>query len=177
MKKQHLVAQVEASREQIEGLHAEKERILSGMIPKDDAIARALTWLDAQAERFEGKHHIFGVFGYPDAHDHECGLMRVLANIGVPDEGGPHADVGPLLAWLFKDLIAQRLREAIASANYTPGPPMAERAPLLKALDRKLWDVELEEEHLIEQAEGQGIEIARRPDARPEVILALPAVA
>ncbi len=81
------------------------------------------------------------------------------------------ADLGPLMvALLGADKVADVLLTEIDSIP--EGMPCAARRARLEEIGAELLALETEEEHLITAAEEAGDYIARRPDARPEIVLA-----
>lgn len=81
--------------------------------------------------------------------------------------------LAPLLCWLMPDPVTQRICAAIDGGEiaFESGPPTAERPALIEAARERLFSLECDEEQLISDAEEAGIEIGRRADASPEVIL------
>lgn len=84
--------------------------------------------------------------------------------------GGPSP--GVLLAWLFPDLLRERLTElVIEHADGTV--PLADRPAERQRLEQDLYSLEVQEENLVVACEESGLEVFRRPDADPSIILAL----
>ncbi|GAB3647342.1 hypothetical protein [Ramlibacter alkalitolerans] len=96
----------------------------------------------------------------------------VLRTTGGAD-GVAHADLGPFLVACVGEV---KVREAyLASlADMPEGLPRAARDTRLREIASRLDDLELQEEELVERSETSGDPIARRPDARPEVVLGAP---
>jgi len=79
----------------------------------------------------------------------------------------------PVLCWLFPDQLAARIGESLDNCelSFASGPPSGERPHLIEAATARLLILENQEEDLITEGEGIGLEIARREDANPAVIL------
>ncbi|QXP90013.1 hypothetical protein [Methylococcus capsulatus] len=78
---------------------------------------------------------------------------------------------GILHAWLNPTDLTKKLT-ALARPHATGTVPMAERPQLQADLERRLFEAETAEEALVVQAEAAGIEIFRRPDIDPSIVLA-----
>lgn len=77
-----------------------------------------------------------------------------------------------MLVWLHRDALKARFMSAMKDAA-EPGAVTAEdRRERVAKIDAQLFDLEQQEERLIEEAEEAGIEITRRPDADPRAVLA-----
>lgn len=99
--------------------------------------------------RIAAGHRVAEAFGKPDD----------FASLLLAGCVGPEALAGAILAGI-EDTVEVGLSQA----------ERRQRAAELRAtLDR----IEAEEERLIEQSEDEGLPIPRRPNARPEIILAL----
>ena len=86
-------------------------------------------------------------------------------------------DLGTLefYCWLDPDLIKARMTEAIDAflAATPPGLPREERFRQLVEIDSQLFQLECEEEALIEAGEANGMEILRRADCDPRAVLGI----
>lgn len=106
-----------------------------------------------------------------------AGLAR--ASLLRPQDGRPQLrlddnDARDLAFAAVADSVAEKLRRAIEAA-YSDGPtPLSaeERERELARLDKELFAAEMAEEGLVRSLEREGIEIARRPDMDPRVLLA-----
>jgi len=86
-------------------------------------------------------------------------------------------ELGPLLAGLFPDAMKTSLKAAVKAraAEIESGPPLAERPAQRLALEKRLFELETEEEAIIVEAEGTGQEgLYRRADVNPAIVLGLP---
>jgi len=94
------------------------------------------------------------------------------AAVSVTPGNAPLAlDLGPLLSALFADVLRSRIGELLEQVP--EGVESATRRARTAEIDRKLDRLESEEESFIEQSEAEGTPIGRRPDARPEIVLAV----
>ncbi len=86
--------------------------------------------------------------------------------------GGKAIDLGPILVSLMG---AEPVRRKLhASAQSLPvGLSHAERVDRLTAIGAELDTLEAEEERLIVESEATDSPVQRRPDARPEIVLAV----
>lgn len=111
----------------------------------------------------------------PNAGAYELGeILTLVAQVPMrPNEGVSHASIGlgGLLASLFGDDLVKLLCERAEDMSYTPGPPLKERPETLHKLREALRLLEKREEALICTAETQGLYIARRAEADPEIVL------
>lgn len=101
-------------------------------------------------------------------------VLTVKGNAAVsitPGNAPLALDLGPLLVALFGDVLRTRIGELLEQVP--EGVESATRRARTTEIDRELDRVESEEESLIEQSEIDGDPIVRRPDARPEIVLAL----
>ena len=76
---------------------------------------------------------------------------------------------------LFGDTIRDSLLKHYdeLTAGATPGLPATERRQRLTELDGQIYQLEQQEELLIEALEEQGVDVIRRPDASPHAALGL----
>jgi hypothetical protein len=101
---------------------------------------------------------------------HDSGLAR--ADIGDAGYDGLYAVLGPLLvSMLGAEHVTNCLLAGIESVPESLDKPA--RLARIAAINLELDRLEAEEEGLICAAEAQGLQVLRRPNARPEVILAV----
>jgi hypothetical protein len=77
---------------------------------------------------------------------------------------------GILHAWIDPAGLTKKLT-TLARPHATGTVPMAERPQLQADLERRLFEAETAEEALVVQAEAAGLEIFRRPDIDPAIVL------
>lgn len=83
--------------------------------------------------------------------------------------GGRHP--GPILTLLFPDLLRDRLVNLIA--EHADGSiPLAQRPAERQRLEQDLFDAEVDEERLVIACEQAGLDVLRRVDCDPSVVLA-----
>jgi hypothetical protein len=70
--------------------------------------------------------------------------------------------------------IESEIRENYINAGVT-AIPAKDRGALLEKHRKELYELEVHEEQVIREAEAAGIDIERRPDCRPEIVLGVPA--
>ncbi len=76
-----------------------------------------------------------------------------------------------LLAWLNPDMLKQKLNEAAKPFASVGGLSREQRQDRIKALESEKHDIEVAEEEMVCQLESDGLEVFRRPDADPAIIL------
>jgi len=151
-------ASVDKIRAQLPGLAAARQAIVDAPPPVEERIGRLRESLDAMVSNFEP------------------GLAWAFADeptgASLP---GNLEDLALMIVWLFRDQVEARLIEAAREEVKRRGTPISaeDRAARLAEIDRKRHELEVAEEKLIADAERQGIEIPRRPDASIAAILAV----
>lgn len=102
------------------------------------------------------------------------GTKLLVADTFDAGRAGLYAALAPaLVLMLGAEQVAARLLAGIEEVPV--GLDTAERLARIAAIGRELDQLEAEEERLITEAEAEGLDVLRRPDARPEIVLALPA--
>jgi hypothetical protein len=171
-------ADVEGIRQQIYALKEDLDWLQDGPLAKEDAIAHMETYIDSLADGYDAQYGLSGaVYGRGTADLERMLAMpgRISAGaqaiggvvIGMVDVGAKH-----LLAFLFGDILKTRFREALEKRDNW-GPPKDKRAEMVCDTKARLHALEVEEEALIEAAEEAGVEIVRRDDCDPAVVLGL----
>lgn len=77
-----------------------------------------------------------------------------------------------LLAWLHGDELKRRLIEAAMPFAAADGLTADQRAERIRELEAEQHRLEVDEERIVTGLEDRGIEVFRRPDADPAIILA-----
>lgn len=80
------------------------------------------------------------------------------------------ADVDRVICDLLRDMLIQRF-ETVASQQIDPGLPLEERPKVINQLQAELDELERQEEALIVECGGAGLNIERRDNIRPEIYL------
>lgn len=165
-----LRTEISVTQSEIEWLH-------EAPISKEELKARTASVIRMLGERFEINRSLLGI-AYAQADPNSLGDAFIVRSRVAILDGGAQArtaesgDIGPMLAWMFGDVLLTRLREQIDSLDYVAGPELVDRAPRLAELKKALRALEQREEALICRAENEGTFIPRRTDADPKVVLA-----
>ena len=166
-------AKVQALREQIAETAAELDALRTAPLPLDDAVARVRKWIDSAQDDSGLAYHLTGWCMSPEGGD----LPRGLEGWTIGGDSPPVdllRETMRILALVAGDVIQASIKAQVARrlADREPGPPIAERPAIRKALEAKLFDLEVKEESEIEKLEAQGHMVHRRDDAKAEIILA-----
>jgi hypothetical protein len=87
-------------------------------------------------------------------------------------------DTAALLAWIAPDAFCRAIERELAEVPVrADAMPAGERIRRVEELSAQLLVLERKEEHLIETAAADGVEVLRRPDADPRAVLGLQIVA
>lgn len=155
-----------AVRQQVAEIKSRRMAMATALVPKEEAYPRLDTAIEAVATRFAPNVMPLLRPDWPSP-----GYAAIGSIVERDIEAVLHALAG-------KELRALCMREIDrAYATEGAGLPTAQRAAELEKLDRAILALEREEEALIEAAEAAGLEIDRRPDATPAVVLGLEAEA
>lgn len=156
-------AQVEGLRDTVAALKTKRRQIETQPVP----MSEALDAIEAGLDRLE--RDAAGRF------DNLAALMR-------PANGRPHLTFDPhpstlpaMLVLVARDVIAERLRGNVVAAYESAGLTgitADDRRAALQELDTTVLAVEAAEELMIRRAEAADLEILRRGDANPAVVLA-----
>lgn len=143
-------------------------RLDDAPMPLELAKQRVNEALADMAARYDLQGRIgraFSPTGYPP-------VLEMFQPQGHPADA---VDMGPVLAALFPDLLRERLHTLLEqqAATMVLGPTPEARRKQRADLEKRLFEAELEEERLIEQAEAEGIEIYRRADVNPAAIIGI----
>lgn len=164
---------IDALRTEIESVSSEIEWVSTSPIPKDELRQRIGSACKALGERFDLE---MARLANPAAGQNELReILTLSARVPVLGDGIrlAHAgiEMGGLLAAVFDDDLAKRLCKKVDGLDYVAGPPAKDRPEALRKLRDELRTLEVREEALICAAEEQGVYIARREDAPPEIVL------
>lgn len=154
--------ELDAIREQIKRMRDERLTVERAPLPRAEAIANLERELATLNNSFKPE---IGSFLYGEG---------TVAAVFVGKDRGAELKIGPaLLAWLAGPALGEKLKAEI-NRFYATEPlalSPAERAARLAAIDTKILGFEFEEEDLIAEAESLGLELDRRLDANPAVVL------
>lgn len=170
---------ISSLRDEIMALREEREWLETGPLPKSEFIERICSSIDLASESFDSQPPIASALHADRNGNHELSyLFRINGTTngyatGNVAHGDINANIGPMLCFFFGDQIKEKLLTTVEKMDYQEGPPDAERAALIANIDMRIHDLEVEEESIIETAESVGIEIMRRPDCNPAIVLGL----
>lgn len=151
---------IEKIRQQIEDLKQQREIIINHRLPKPEALARLIEFVDSEASSFNAWSEFGNSAATPAAIPSDITGFEIA-----------RGDTAPLLCWLLGDTIKQRLTELINRSDYIEGLPSDKRDDAAAKLNRQILDLERAEESIILDAEEAGLTIPRREDLNPAVVL------
>ncbi len=156
------LAGLESIRQQIAGIRQQIVEI-NGQTLTDAEIADAVNrTVDGWASRVDA-----GWIGINIANGRTADpAMLVTACAGEADK------ITCLLAWLHGDAIKAKLLDA-AMPFASDGETTEQRAERVREMEGEVHQLEIEEEHMVCQLEARGIEVFRRPDADPAIVLGI----
>ena len=140
---------------------AQIDALKDAPIPKSDAIAKLDQWINICGQVDHRSPPRVGVFSVPDLN------MAHISPLHPNAEG-----------YLF-EIFGQQIREHYVTElekfyqSVIPGPPLSERPKLMADLRSKLFELEVQEETVIVEAEREGKAISRRPDVDPRVLVSV----
>lgn len=164
--------QVDELRVQIRSVLDEISWIETSPPPKDEVKQRIAAAVDREAARFLEQAQLGDL-----VHRGEISELLSLRGASQLIAGGSVAsatlELAPVLSFLFQETIKARLCEALDKSlvDYSEGPATDDRSALLQSARDRLHALEVEEENLVLEAEAAGIEIHRRADANPAIVL------
>ncbi len=172
------LTKLERTRDAIKAKCKAIEEVARAPIPIEEARAQVRTWIQGSAEQFDVP--LIGCF----AQDGFTGPM-VLAHLGdrsnnlalerVGLSRSPADDLTAVLCAVageeIERVICDHLERHLAEVPLVL--PAAERTARLATLRGEVHVLEISEEAIVRSIEDRGVEIARRSDARPEVVLAV----
>ena len=167
-----LKKEIDSLRTRLVECQSEREAIETAPVPRDEAIENVRTFIHRQSERYQRTLAIGSLVGAGSRVD---SMTIILPN---PIEGLQREQVlGLALCRLAPKAVEETLIAKIDEhlEQHTPGLPSAERPARVEQLQREARDLEREEEQLIRDAEDGGVEILRRSDADPLIVLGLSA--
>lgn len=156
-----MIEKIELIRAEIAALCEELAWTRDARLPLEDAAARIPEVVAAIAARYNAD--VIGA-QLADLRDPAGLILRWLT-------AKDNLELGPLLSWLFRDQITQRLGEVLGQADYVPGLPLEERPQRLAELAAQLRELEIQEESLVEAAESAGLEVFRRANVNWGIVL------
>ena len=167
---------IQKLRDQIQQLNEEVEWVSTAPVTREELKERVLAWVDSMATRAESAAIGLNDLRSPRPHTFNgADLLKVETRV-VSIEGKTGVSplkfsLAPQLTWLLGDAIKDSLLAKVDAMDYVPGLPMDERPARLAQLKQELRALEQKEEALICEAEANNLQIYRRADADPAVIL------
>jgi hypothetical protein len=160
----------------------ERDWLESAPLTIEDAIVNAEKSVDAYAS-LDGVRGFFSPNGLAIESIFQQRTRINYGDVICPEgstvvSGSIVVDVSHVVCSLFPVEIKAKLAELIKlkSADIDSGPSLAERPALIKAAQDRLYQLEVEEESLIYDAESIGLTgFYRRPDCNPEIVLMMEA--
>ena len=171
-KSSDVLALVQLEREKITALQAERHEIAEAPVPRQEALANVRQFLAIRAKDFDRSLTLSSVIN-PNANPGQQNLILPMIDLGTDS----------VLQGLLCRLIPKEIETMMMSAvdthlsEHAAGLPSAERPARLAELDAKILKHGQREEKLIREAETSGLEIVRRADADPLVVLGIDAAA
>lgn len=171
-KKTDVAALVELEREKIAGLQAERREIEAAPVPRAEAAANVCEFIALRSAQFDTSLTLSSLItsgARPERLDMIVQTMAV--SIDSIMQG--------LLCRTIPEAIETMLMQAVDAhfVEHPSGLSKSERPARLAELDAAILKHGQREETLIRQAETAGLEIVRRADADPLVVLGLDAAA
>jgi hypothetical protein len=159
---------IEALREQIRTLQAERTALEQQRLSRAEVASKVRGMV--QQWQVDGASHNAQHLRRMAAGDHGSGLL-IADTVETVCEGS-YTKLGPaLVSMLGAEQVSAQL---LAGIEHVPeGLDTAERLARIAAIGKELDKLEAEEERLISAAENEGVEVLRRADARPEIVLVL----
>lgn len=155
-------AQIERVRKRIADVQSELEELSRSRLTEDATAKRLAAWVNKRAD------------------DVDQGFDRLVASAATLSPGSALADESlkyrshiDLMCWMDREAMITRMREKLSAmaetvcANENPD----DRAKLRDEKQMQLDELESREEQLIVATQAAGLDIPRRVDARPEIIL------
>lgn len=158
-----LLAQLDQTRTKISGIKTALAGLDRQPIAPSDVTARVDAVIASLAERLDSDWLGQVLAGAEGPSDHEDVLEQACHH---------RPSMGVLLAWLHPDLLRERLVN-LATEYATGTIPLADRPAHRQELEAELYRTEVEEERIVVACEESGLEVFRRPDADPSIILSL----
>lgn len=163
-----ILDQIDRTRAEIDDIKERLDFLENAPLPANEAKAVA----DRVIER-HGRQYLQDRIGYFFHRGYDGDRLLEASDIARGE--GTTLNMTPLLLGLFPGLVRERLHALIDERAQTleAGPPWSRRQTERIELEEQLFDAEIEEERLIEQAEAMGLEVYRRPEASPAAILGI----
>ena len=150
-------------RVQIADIKHSLETSKTAALPLADVEASINATVDSWASRFDADW-LGRCFVSPDA----CMTPESFETACAGEDG----KLAIIMAWHDPAGLKQRLITAARPYAASKGMSQQDRPAFIRKQEAQLFRLETEEEHLVCQLERDGLEVFRRPDADPSIILA-----
>lgn len=172
------INKLDSIRTEIASVREELVWLDTSPLPLPEAETRIVTWVDAQARKMGDRLSLgSAIRSEGNLGDAELLTVHARGRADIYSERdalvNASADLAPIICWLFPAAVKERLRAELSGLDYEPGPPAEERPSMKARLQDELHRLELIEESLVLELEAAGVEVFRREDADPAVILEL----
>ncbi|MEQ9140670.1 MAG: hypothetical protein RJQ08_03915 [Salinisphaeraceae bacterium] len=162
-------ADVEGIRKRIEKARMDLDDLRLRRLTRAETAERLERWVDDQASLVRASVFVSTATLASVSIDGSAFRANAMGDIN----GNGTVSLAPYLCWLDPEGMKRRLLaelDEIADERCASTPPK-DRKRALEQREAKLLQLERDEEAAIVAAEAQGIQIARRPDVRPDVVL------
>lgn len=162
-----LAGELRSLRAEREALLQKREELESAPISKSDLLELLDAWVDRRAADFPRRlevglnyyrrHPLLTLPENPKAATHP---MRVLNAALNPDSMATVDTLEDSLFFVLGAQVKAGLRQAVESMDFTvAGPPRIERLETIKAIDKRIDELDKQEQELTEQAEASGLKL------------------
>ncbi|HKJ75976.1 MAG TPA: hypothetical protein VKA64_02125 [Gammaproteobacteria bacterium] len=153
--------QLKGLRSEIEEKKREREDLEHAPLSREDLADGLCSRIDVLAAPYPQylRMAVEGVVNKP-FHDFAASQQEIISTRGNFAKTGHTYPEN--LAWLFGDLIKERLRDAVHAMEWPDdqvGPPIGERRQLMAKLDKEIAELERKEAELIAEARKAGLDI------------------
>lgn len=162
--KQVTLESLEAVRQDIERLKRERDAIAGARCCESDLIARVDSIVQGWANQVDDACLGQTLASPTSRHSHD------LMAEATPMLAG-QSKVAAILSFLDPELVRARLLDAAKPWIDRGALPLADRAEAIAGLELEQFNAEIEEERIITLLEESGLEVFRRPDIDPAIVL------
>ena len=139
-------------------------RVEHASLTKAEAIKRLDAWIDHQANDYNAQGAVAN-FIRVDSGGFSDGLTVFSS------DDGQETELAPLLCFLMGDMVRASMIRAFDMFDFSNSLKNTERTKMMAEMEKAIITLEKREEAMITQAEADGIQIDRRSDANPAVVL------
>ena len=162
-----LASELQSLRSEREALLQKREELEAQPTCKSDLLQLLDAWVDRQGGDFPAKLQV-GLSFYmrhplanlPESRKAPTQPMEILTAVVDPNAMATLGSFEASMFYLLRDQIMAGLRQAIEQLDFSAaGPPRAERVETIKAIDKRIDELDKQERDLIEQAEASGLKL------------------